>query len=91
MESSWTGYTKAVAEQDHPICATPPIAKYASTSGDKWWTGFQPLIPANPDLQAKYDPMSATWEGVSPTNASVVNGLFASQAMPLDKTLPERK
>ena len=91
MESSWTGYTKAVGEHDHPICATPPIAKYPATSGDKWWTGFQALIPANPDIQAKYDAMSATWEGVAPTNASVINGLFSSEAMPLDKYLPERK
>jgi hypothetical protein len=91
MESSWFGYTQAIGNQDHPICAAPPVSKYPATDGNKWWTGFQGLTPANPAVQAKYDAMSATWEGVSPTNAAVINGLFASEAMPLDKTLPARK
>ena len=91
MESNWTGYTQAVATQDHPICASPPIAKYGATSGDKSWTGFQPLTPANPELQAKYDAMSGTWEGVAPTNAALINGLFSSEAMPVEKTLPDKK
>lgn len=91
MEVNWNGYTKAVGNHDHPICATPPIAKYPATSGREWWTGFQGLIPANPDLQAKYDAMSATWGGVAPTNSAIVDGLFSSQALPIDKTLPDRK
>jgi hypothetical protein len=92
MEGNWNAYANAVGSQAHPKCTEPGAVKYKS-SDDKsdWWTGFQGLTPPNPELQAKYDAMSATWLGVSPTNQALVNGLFTSQPTPVDKTLPERK
>lgn len=87
----WDSYKKAMDDTPIPVCSNPPMVKYPATSGDKWWTGFQGLIPAYPEVQAKYDAMSPTWGGVAPTNISVVNQLFANEPMPVDKTLPERK
>jgi hypothetical protein len=91
MEMPWDSYKKAMDNTPIPVCSNPPMVKYPTTAGDKWWTGFQPLIPANPEVQAKYDAMSPTWEGVAPTNISAVNQIFATEPLPIDKTLPERK
>jgi hypothetical protein len=90
--SSWLGYTAAMEKDLTPICSEPPGHKYPATeSKTTWWTGFQDLTPANPELQAKYDAMSDKWAGINPTNKAVVNGLFSSQPSPLDKTLPQYK
>lgn len=92
MEANWNGYANAVGGHSHPKCSEPGVAKYSVTDEKSdWWTGFQGLTPANPELQAKYDAMSASWLGVAPTNQSLVNGLFTSQPNPVDKTLPDRK
>jgi len=90
--SSWMGYTAAVEKDLTPICSEPPGHKYPATdSKTTWWTGFQDLTPANPELQAKYDAMSGSWEGIIPTNKAVISGLFTSQPSPIDKSLPEYK
>jgi len=91
--SSWSGYLDGVSKDSIPICSNPPIQKYPATADPKqgWWTGFQDLTPANPELQAKYDAMSATWMGIKPTDKAIVQGIFSSQPSPLDKTLPEYK
>lgn len=90
--SSWLGYTAAVEKDMTPICSEPPGHKYPATdSKTTWWTGFQDLTPANPELQAKYDAMSDKWMGINPTDKAVVNGLFSSQPSPVDKTLPQYK
>ena len=92
MDANWNSYGKALEQQSHPKCSNPPIAKYPATADDTdWWTGFQHLKPANPELQAKYDAMSAVWLGVTPTNEAVIQGLFSSQPSPLDKSLPQYK
>lgn len=92
MDAAWNSYATAVGEQAHPKCSNEPIVKYKVTDEKSdWWTGFQGLIPANPELQARYDAMSAKWEGVSPTNTAVIQGLFTSQPTPVDKTLPQYK
>ena len=91
MDANWNSYGNAVAGQTHPKCSNPPVAKYSVTDDKDWWTGFQGLVPANPELQAKYDAMSAAWLGEKPTNEAVIQGLFTSQPADLDKTLPQYK
>lgn len=92
MDFHWSSYTNAVEKQVHPMCSNPPIVKYPATSDDLTGkTGFQDLVPPNPELQARYDAMSGSWEGIIPTNAAIVKGLFTSAPSPIDKTLPERK
>lgn len=90
--SSWLGYVSGFEKDITPICSNPPIEKYPATDNKHgWWTGFQDLTPANPELQAKYDAMSETWAGVKPTNEAVIQGLFSSQPSPVDKSLPQYK
>jgi hypothetical protein len=90
--SSWSGYVDGVKQEPLPICSQPPVEKYLATDNKSgWWTGFQDLTPANPELQAKYDAMSESWLGVKPTDKALVQGLFTSQPSPVDKTLPKRK
>jgi hypothetical protein len=90
--SSWNGYVNGVNQDSLPICAQPPIEKYKATDTKHgWWTGFQDLTPANPELQAKYDAMSDSWLGVKSTDKALVQGMFTSQPSPVDKTLPNRK
>jgi hypothetical protein len=91
MDANWNSYGNAVAQQTHPKCSAPTVAKYSATDDADWWTGFQHLKPANPELQAKYDAMSSAWLGVKPTSDAVIQGLFSSQPAELDKTLPKRK
>jgi hypothetical protein len=91
MDAIWNSYGNAVAQQPLPKCSEPPVVKYPATDDTDWWTGFQHMKPANPELQAKYDAMSASWLGVSPTNQAIVQGLFTSQPADVDKTLPKRK
>jgi hypothetical protein len=91
MDANWNSYGTAVAQQTYPKCSGPPIVKYPVTDDTDWWTGFQHMKPANPELQARYDAMSAAWLGVKPTNEAVIQGLFTSQPADLDKTLPQYK
>lgn len=92
MESNWNSYAKSVGDQPLPVCSNEPVPKFAATSDDLTGkTGFQDLIPEKPDLQARYDAMSGSWEGVDPSNAAIVKGLFKSGPAPIDKTLPDYK
>ena len=49
------------------------------------------LVPPRPDIQARYDAMSPEWEGVTPTNRALIQGMFTSGPAEVDKPLPERK
>lgn len=86
--ASWNGYVQATA--GHAIPAqSGSVAKYAATSDAKGKVGFLDLTPQRPDLQARYDAMSGTWEGVTPTNKAIIDGLFRSGPAEIDKTLPQ--
>lgn len=92
MDFHWSSYTNAVEKQAPPMCSNPPIVKYENTSDDmSGKTGFQDLVPPNPQLQARYDAMSAAWEGISPSNSAIIQGLFTSAPSPIDKNLPKTK
>ena len=92
MDSNWKSYTDSVGKQTLPVCSNEPTEKYAATSDDLTGkTGFQDLIPQKPDVQARYDAMSGSWEGVAPSNSAIIKGLFTSGPAPIDKTLPDYK
>jgi hypothetical protein len=88
METNWGGYVTALGANTHPV---PSVALYPTTDSSKCRTGFQDLTPANPGIQARYDAMQPTWEGVTPTNRAVIQGLFSTEPAPVDKTLSQRK
>ena len=87
MDTSWTQYQNAVGVAENPVSTS----RYEATSSEKGKTGFVDLVPPRPDIQARYDAMSPEWEGVVPTNKAMIQGLFTSSPVELDKTLPDRK
>lgn len=84
MEKQWSQYVNAVGVSENPVSTS----RYEATSSEKCKTGFMDLTPPRPEIQARYDAMSAEWEGVIPTNRAVIQGLFKSEPA---ENLPERK
>ena len=39
-------------------------------------TGFKEFTPRDPDTQAKYDAMQATWQGVESSDKAIAAGLY---------------
>ena len=87
MDKQWDQYLNAVGGAKHP----ESTSRYETSSSEKEKTGFHDLEPQRPDLQARYDAMSAEWEGVYPTDQAMIQGLFSSEPAEVDKSLPERK
>lgn len=80
MESHWNGYLKAFDKQ----VIQPPASSNAST-------GFLSLTPKQPEIQARYDAMSGSWEGVNATNKALAHGLFSTDPMPIQKQTVHNK
>jgi hypothetical protein len=87
MSTPWTQYQNAVGGSEHPVSTS----RYEATSSVGGKTGFMDLVPPRPDIQARYDAMSPEWEGVTPTNRALIQGMFTSGPAEVDKPLPERK
>jgi hypothetical protein len=87
MNLQWAYYQNAVGVAENPVSTS----RYQSTSSVQGKTGFVDLVPPRPDIQARYDAMSPEWEGVSPTNRAMIQGMFSSGPAEIDKSLPERK
>jgi hypothetical protein len=83
MESHWAGYQKAIAATPIPTTSHPPVATYKTTDDSKGNTGFLDLNPKKPELQARYDAMSGSWEGVKASDAALKNGMFTTEFAPL--------
>ncbi len=79
MEQHWAGYVAAIGGA-RPASSMPPVKIYADT-------GFLNVAPVQPEVQARYDAMSATWNGVQATNKALAHGLFSTDAMPLRKNI----
>ena len=79
MEQHWAGYLKAVGGTPVPATSHPPVATYKTTDDSKGNTGFLDLNPKKPEVQARYDAMSGSWEGVKASDAALKNGVFATE------------
>jgi hypothetical protein len=79
MEQHWAGYLKAVGGTPVPATSHPPVATYKTTDDSKGTTGFLDLNPKKPEVQARYDAMSGSWEGVKASDAALKNGVFATE------------
>jgi len=76
MEDHWAGYLKAVGGTPVPATSNQPVAAYLTSSDTKNMTGFLDLNPKKPEVQARYDAMSGSWEGVK---ASDRNDVFKTE------------
>lgn len=76
MESNWNGYLKALGKTKIP----QDTKDFPTTEGNTVSTGFVEWKTAKPAQQAKYDPMSLNWKGVSASESAAT-----SQYQPLNK------
>ena len=81
MEAQFNGYNAGIADYRLPKSTMAP-APYQTTSSERGITGFQDLTPANPVVQARYDAMSPTWEGITGSNSRIFQMIPKSQAAP---------
>ncbi len=85
MQQHWEGYMKALGAQKIPQTTMPSVAPYETSSSEKGVAGFMDLNPGQPQIQARYDAMQGSWEGVSATDKALSKGLFKTEAMPIQQ------
>jgi hypothetical protein len=78
MDKEWTGYQSA--NNDH-VLPKSTSAIYPTSSSEAGIVGFQDLTPYTPNVLARYDAMSGSWEGVKASNAYAKN-IASAQAGP---------
>lgn len=79
MDQRWTAYNASLGDQALPK-STKATVPYQTTSSETCITGFQDLKPVNPQLQARYDAMSGSWEGIQPSTEYVYKNIAKTQA-----------
>lgn len=84
MQNHWDGYLKALNGASIP-------APYATSDSRFGVSGFMDLNPKNPEVQAKYDAMSGSWEGVSASDGAIAKGIFKAESMPIVQKHPYMK
>ncbi len=91
MEQHWSGYLAALGAQKVPQTSMPVVAPYETSSSETGVTGFMDVFPKQPQIQARYDAMQGTWEGISATDKALSKGLFKTEAMPVQQKHPYSK
>lgn len=80
MDKQVSDYQSALNDQ---LLPTSTSAVYLTSSSEKGIVGFQDLTPYQPDVQARYDAMSGSWEGVKAAKSYAKN-IAKAQAGPAE-------
>jgi hypothetical protein len=66
-------------------------APYLTTDSSKGNVGFLDLTvtPQQTHIQAKYDAMQVSWEGVQASEGAISKGVFKTESMPIDQIYTE--
>ena len=80
MDQQWNAFKASLNEQTLPS-STSAVAPYETSSSEQGVVGFQDLTPYQPDVQARYDAMSGSWEGVKAAKSYAKN-IAKAQAGP---------
>jgi hypothetical protein len=94
MEQHWSGYLNALGNKNQiPQTSMEPVEIYPTSSSKIGVSGFLDLKPQNPKVQAKYDAMSGSWEGVQASEAATKYGVFKADSLPVEsqKQTPSTK
>ena len=85
MQQHWEGYITALGSQKTPQTSMPNIAPYETSSYETGKTGFMDLLvtPVQKSIQARYDAMSGSWEGVKASEANT--SLFKTENAQINK------
>ena len=81
MQKHWKGYVDAVAG-NRP---TSSVDIYPNTDSRVGTSGFLDLKPLTPEIQARYDTMSPSWEGIKASETAIKNGVFRTEFMSFKK------
>ena len=70
MKTHWSGYLNALGKSNGPTSTN--TIPFENTSTKIGVSGFLDLKPAKPEIQARYDAMSGSWEGVEASEKAVL-------------------
>jgi hypothetical protein len=70
MKAHWDGYVNALGKNPKPTSSNS--IPFETTSSAKGVSGFLDLQPKQPKIQAKYDAMSGSWEGILASEQNVL-------------------
>jgi len=70
MKTHWSGYLNALGKSTAPTSTN--TIPFENTSTKIGVSGFLDLKPAKPEIQARYDAMSGSWEGVEASEKAVL-------------------
>ena len=84
MDTSWQGYITALAGQKPPASNIDLGFPFPNTEGNTTSTGFVEWKTPNPQVQARYDAMSNSWEGVKASESASASSIFRAEFMPLE-------
>jgi len=76
MQNHWQGYITALSATPIPSSSHPAVGTFKPSDDP---TGFLNLNPKNSEVQARYDAMNPSWEGVTASNAAVKSGVFTTE------------
>jgi hypothetical protein len=82
MESHWSGYLAALGKNKRPV-GTIDSGAFPTTEGNTISTGFVEWKTPNPKLQARYDAMSGSWQGIKASEAGV-NQIYKPEFAPVN-------
>ena len=83
MEANWQGYITALGGNKPPASNIDQGIPFSNTTGVLTSTGFLEWKPENKDIQARYDAMSGSWEGVQASDSAASSDVFRHSFMPL--------
>jgi len=83
MDTSWQGYITALGGQKPPASNIDQGMPFPNTEGNDTSSGFVEWKTKNPQMQAKYDAMSGSWQGVQASESSAASSIFKHEFMPV--------
>jgi hypothetical protein len=84
IKNHWSGFLNALAKNPMPHGSNS--LAFDTTSSKIGVSGFLDIKPSNPSFQAKYDAMSASWEGVDASEkATLKTKVVTTDFMPYQK------
>lgn len=90
LSDHWEQYLNAIGGR--PMPASTNSEPFPNSSSKIGVSGFLDLKPAKPEIQARYDAMQPTWEGISATNSAIfVHDMFKNNTMTFKQNNTQKK
>jgi hypothetical protein len=83
MEDNWKGYITAIGGSKAPASNIDQGMPFSNTEGGVS-SGFVEWKPNNKEVQARYDAMNTSWEGVEASENAASTNIFKHSFMPVN-------